>query len=236
MNTYGAAMAHQRSTHAMMMRPRPDVHHRAHGGTLLLVEDSHVASDAVRLMFRGAGARLRRVDSLKAAQRHLDLYTPDAVIVDIGLPDGSGLDLIAGMDRRRPRVGLIVATSGQPDLAVAALDAGADHFLPKPIASVAHFRSILAPVFFHLRQHNGPAQVPQHDPAALRDDVYLACDLLQGAGAGPQRAYALQFIEALGNSLHDTALSAAASDARDTGRITDLALMLRDRLRGQPLI
>lgn len=236
MNTYGAALAHQRSTRAMMMRPRQDTRHHAHGGTLLLVEDSHVASDAVRLMFRGAGARLRRVDSLKAAQRHLDLYTPDAVIIDIGLPDGSGLDLIAAMDRRRPRVGLIVATSGQPDLASAAQDAGADHFLPKPITSVAQFRSILAPVFFHLRQHTAMTVAPQHDPAALRDDLYLACDLLQGSGAGPQRAYAFQFIEALGRSLNDTALTIATRDARETGRITDLALMLRDRLRGQPLI
>ena len=232
MNTYGTALTRHREPGVMPMSPR----HHAQGGTLLLVEDSHVASDAVRLMFRGAGARLRRVDSVRAARRHLELYTPDAVIVDIGLPDGSGLDLIAMLDRRRPRVGLIVATSGQLDLADAALDTGADHFLPKPISSVAQFRGLLAPVFFNLRQQGRVCSPKNHDPAALRDDVYMACDLLQGAGGDAQRAYALQFIEALGHSLGDAAIVSAVMLARETGRVTDLALMLRNRLRGQPLI
>lgn len=232
MTTYGTTLTKHRNPGVMPMPPQ----HYAQGGTLLLVEDSHVASDAVRLMFRGAGARLRRVDSVKAARRHLDLYTPDAVIVDIGLPDGSGLDLIAILDRRRPRVGLIVATSGQPDLADAALDAGADHFLPKPVASVAQFRGLLAPVFFHLRRYDRISTPQNHDPAALRDDIYMACDLLQGAGAETQRAYAFQFIEALGQSLGDSAMVRAVALARETGRVTELALILRNRLRGQPLI
>ncbi|MGP9791543.1 response regulator transcription factor [Roseinatronobacter sp. NSM] len=232
MNTSDRTATAQWKAVSAMVPPRQ----HAQGGTLLLVEDSHVASDSIRLMFRGAGARLRRVDSLRAAQQHLDLYTPDAVIVDIGLPDGCGLDLIAELDRRRPRVGLIVATSGQPDLADSALDAGADHFLPKPIASVQDFRGILAPVFFNLRHHNAAMPTPTHDSAALRDDVYMACDLLQGSSAGAQRAYALQFIDALGRSLGDSALMSAVGAARESGRVTELALMLRQRLRDQPMI
>ena len=78
--------------------PPPQPYQR--GGTLLLVEDSRLTADYVRLLFRGAGGRLRRADCLRSARRHMSLYTPDAAIVDLGLPDGSGLDLIAEMARQ----------------------------------------------------------------------------------------------------------------------------------------
>lgn len=207
-----------------------------HMGTLLLVEDSRLASDAVRLMFRGAGGRMRRTDTVAGALRHLDLYTPDAALVDLGLPDGSGLDLIAVMAARRPRVPLIVATSGQPDMGGAALRAGADIFLPKPIESVALFRQTLACVFHPLRHDPEGDHFTQPDTAALRDDMYLAHDLLCGAHNASQRAYALQFTSALAQMLGDHALSAAVQDARDDGMITLLAARLAQYLRAQPLV
>ena len=94
------------------------------GGTLLLVEDSRLTADYIRLLFRGAAGRLRRADCLLSARRHIALYTPDAAIIDLGLPDGSGLDLISEMARRLPRTKLIIATSGDPDREEDALLAG----------------------------------------------------------------------------------------------------------------
>jgi CheY-like chemotaxis protein len=210
--------------------------HALHTGTLLLVEDSRLASDAVRLMFRGAGGRLRRADTIAGALRHLDLYTPDAALVDLGLPDGSGLDLIKMIAARRPRVPLIIATSGQTDMADAALRAGADGFLPKPIESVALFRKTLACVFHPLRQDPETGPSAQPDSAALRDDIYLAHDLLCGAGSSAQRAYALQFTEALARMLGDAALSRAVQTARDDGMTAALAGRLGKYLRAHPLV
>jgi DNA-binding response OmpR family regulator len=69
------------------------------GLTILAVEDSRFASEALRLMCLRSDARLRRADSLEQADRHLSVYRPDVVIVDLGLPDGNGADLI-----RRPAV------------------------------------------------------------------------------------------------------------------------------------
>ena len=79
------------------------------GLTVLIVEDSRYASEAMRLLCLRSGARIRRADSLRAARRHLQVYRPAAIIVDLGLPDGSGLDLIAELDAASPRVAALLA-------------------------------------------------------------------------------------------------------------------------------
>ena len=216
------------STATTFCHTPPPVHPYQRGGTLLLVEDSRLTADCVRLLFRGAGGRLRRADSLRSARRHISLYTPDAAMIDIGLPDGSGLDLIADMARRRPRTGLIVATSGDPEMEEDAFLVGADRFLPKPFGSGAAFCRMLAPVFFGLR--GASACDPAPTQAALRDDLYLALDLLNGAAA--QQAYASQFIMQIACMTADHALEQAIG-SNDRGRI---AALLRNRLRALPLI
>ena len=50
--------------------------------TLLVVEDSKFASDAVRLMALHSGARLRRADCLASARRHLAVYCPNVVMIN----------------------------------------------------------------------------------------------------------------------------------------------------------
>lgn len=233
MNTHSAYSGHRAGERPATM----GVSHRyQQGGTLLLVEDSRLFSDAIRMMFRGTGGRLRRADTLCRARRHLALYTPDAVIIDLGLPDGSGLDLIAECARRPLRVPLIIAISGQPELEAAACAAGADRFMAKPIASLAQFRAALVPSCF-ATPPNGlglPKAVP--DMGAMRDDFYLALDLLQGPDKGNRRAYALQFIEGLARSLHDTAMLDALGAAQNGAGTGPLVEVLRHRLRAQPLI
>lgn len=219
-------------------RPLPDPLSQPdlRGGTLLLVEDSRLSCESIRQMFRGSGGRLRRAETLTSARRHLSLYTPDAVLVDLGLPDGSGLDLIAEIDRKRPRVPLVIAISGQPELEQDALAAGADRFLAKPFASVAAFRAQLAPVFFQFRLDSDHHGTTRPDPGALRDDLNLALDLLSGERHGRNRTYALQFIEGLARSLSDTDMAEAVREARARERVTPLVLCLRARLHHQPLI
>ncbi len=116
------------------------------GLTITLVEDSKTASDAIRLLALTGGARVRRADTLTAARRHVALYRPHAVIVDLGLPDGDGIDLIrelAVVPGPRPAV---VAISGRDpsSWADAAREAGAGAMLAKPIANVEQLRSAIA--------------------------------------------------------------------------------------------
>src|SRR6056297_1044484 len=126
-------------------RPRPTADRPLLGLTVLVVEDSRFASEAMRLLCLRSGARIRRADCIASAQRHLSVYRPTVAIVDLGLPDGSGLDLIAQMHAMQPRVPIILGTSGAEREAAErdSLAAGANGFLPKPIASVAAFQAAI---------------------------------------------------------------------------------------------
>ena len=109
------------------------------GLTVLVVEDSRFASEALRLMSLHSGARLRRADCLAAARRHLGAYTPSVTLVDLMLPDGSGADLIRDLVAR-DSIAPVIATSGLAGGEAEARAAGAQGFLAKPVASLALFQ------------------------------------------------------------------------------------------------
>jgi CheY-like chemotaxis protein len=178
------------------------------GLTLLLVEDSRFASDALRLLAQRAGARLKRAETLRAAAAHLRLYRPDVVIVDLGLPDGDGTALIgqlSGMAGAPPVLGFSGA-----GFAPAALQAGAAGFLEKPIRRQADFtEAVLAllPDRAWLRGRGEGAGAAQPDALALRDDFAAAARRLdEGAGAA-ERRYLGRFVAGLARMAGDAGLA-----------------------------
>jgi CheY-like chemotaxis protein len=213
------------------------------GQTLLVVEDSRFASEAVRLMCLHSGARLRRADCLASAHRHLAVYRPTVVLVDVGLPDGSGLDLIRELARAEPRVPVILATSGEDNAEEAALAAGSDGFIPKPIASLAAFQQA---VLEHLPPDTVPASpralpsaMIEPDPVALRDDLTHIAALLVTAPDAHTTAYVAQFLHSLGVSGDDKGLLAAAADLQAPGAAASSALgdlrgLIQTRLQQTP--
>lgn len=217
------------------LRPTPDCPLR--GIVVLTVEDSRFAAEAMRLICRRTGARLRRADRLDTAHRHLRAYHPDVVVVDLGLPDGPGEALIRYLSSLSPRPA-ILATSGDSGRAAAALAAGAAAFLDKPLAGVAAFLTAVLPHLPDRARLAGwaPPAAPLHpDPLALRDDLVLAADLL---GQSPDHAppgHAAGFVQGLARSAGDAALEAAARAAgQDPARITDLRRAVAQRLALAP--
>jgi CheY-like chemotaxis protein len=185
------------------------------GLTVLLVEDSRHAAESVRLLCLRSGARIRRADSLRAARRHLACYRPSVAIVDVGLPDGSGLKLIRDLAAARPKVPALLATSGDDTCAGAALAAGADRFLDKPVRSLAAFQhAILSCLPDDLRPigplHAVADGLVDPDPLAYAEDLAHAARLLDSDAAmsGP---YALQLIASAAASAGDAGLAGAAS-------------------------
>ena len=193
------------------------------GMTVLVVEDSRFTCEALRLMCLRSGARIRRADCLKSARRHLRVYRPSIAIVDLGLPDGSGADLIADLDKANPRVGVILATSGDDSLEETALAAGADGFLPKPLSSVGEFQQIILDRLPAERRPSGPRvlsdDVINPDPMAYRDDMSHIANLLDDHQEGPVLDYVLQFLGGVARSAEDDQLEEAASDL--AGSLTD---------------
>lgn len=181
------------------------------GLTLLLVEDSRFAADPVRLFCQRAGGRLRRAETVAAASVHLRTYRPDAVIVDLGLPDGRGEDLIrmiAGV-RDRP---LILGTSADALAEQDALSAGADAFLAKPLRDFGALVRALHPIFPD-RQGQGPADISVPgpvDPLALLDDLAYAAEQMHMAQGPTQRSYLAKFLAGVATAAGDQQLLLAA--------------------------
>lgn len=196
------------------------------GLTVLAVEDSRFASDALRLILTRAGARLRRVETLEAARAHLASYRPDLLIADLGLPDGRGEALIAAASAGGIPV---LAISGDPDGRASALDAGAVAFFDKPFPSVAGFLRLVR----QLLTGTGPdvaaeaMEAPPADPMALRDDLARAAALVEGAG---DAGYLSGFVRGLARTIGDAPLEAAAVRARDEAGRQALSRLLAERL------
>jgi DNA-binding response OmpR family regulator len=181
------------------------------GLTVLVVEDSRFASEAMRLLCLRSGARIRRADSLFHAQRHLKIYRPSVVIIDIGLPDGSGVDLIRELTIGKSRVDVVLGTSADPDGEHKAIKAGADGFLAKPLSSISYFQSKILEHLPKDRQPKGvrilceDAVVP--DEVALRDDLAAAAIALEDTSDQRTLRYLTQFLGGLARSVDDTPLS-----------------------------
>jgi len=195
-------------------RPAPSRTRPLLGLTVLAVEDSRFASEALRLMCLRSGARIRRADSLRAAARHLQVYRPSVVIVDAGLPDGSGLGLIADLAAARPRIGVVLGMSGDPGLEGAARAAGADGLLAKPMVELGRFQQ-------EVLRHRPPGHDPigpyplsderiTPDPTAYRDDLAHIRDLLGDAPEAVTLAYAAQFLTGVSRAAGDGPLARAA--------------------------
>ena len=188
------------------------------GVTVLVVEDSRFASDALRLMCLRSGARIRRADSLDHARRHLRVYRPTCCIVDLGLPDGRGEELLTELSRTSPPIEVLIAISGDADREEAALAAGAHGFVAKPVPSLAAFQNLILSFLPPERQPRGPrpAEAGQvvPDPLALRDDLAAVADSLRN---GTDMEYVTQFLSGVASSARDSAMTRAV-DALKTAR------------------
>ena len=213
------------------------------GLTVLVVEDSLYACEAMRLLCLRSGARIRRADCLSSAHKHLAVYRPMAVIVDLGLPDGSGSSLIRELAEAVPRVPVILGISGDADAERKALEAGADGFLMKPVESLAVFQNAILQHLPRSRHPKAPRRLPDQtispDPDALRDDLSHAAEVLErGTPDGPILAYMAQFLAGLARLAHDDQLRSTAerlgnrlqigaASSEDVAQITSL---VRERL------
>ena len=100
---------------------------------ILLVEDNARLAALIRDGLSAQGYAVDWSESVGSAKHALDINSYDLLLVDLGLPDGDGLDLIRLMRRsRNPAPVLVLTARGGLDDRVVGLDAGADDYLVKP--------------------------------------------------------------------------------------------------------
>lgn len=184
------------------------------GLTVLVVEDSRYACEAMRLLCLRSGARIRRADNLKSARRHLQVYRPSCLVIDMGLPDGSGADLIEELTGAMPRVPVILGTSGDDNGEDIAIAAGADGFLAKPVHSLATFQHAVLSRMPADRCAPGPRAITDEtvepDQVAYRDDMAHVANVMTEDSDDGTLDYVAQFVRGVARSAQDTALADAA--------------------------
>lgn len=226
--------------------PVPTANRPLLGLTVLVIEDSRFACEAMRLLCLRSGARIRRADSLRSARRHLQVYRPSVAIIDLGLPDGNGVDLIHDLVGNSPRPQIILGTSGDPFSHGAAMKAGADGFLAKPVTSLATFQEAILANLPLERQPNGPRAVSDEivrpDPIAYHDDMAHVADVLEENNDNRTLDYVAQFLGGVARSAKDHGLlkatealaakrCAGESTSSETARIVGLIQQrLTDRI------
>jgi DNA-binding NarL/FixJ family response regulator len=138
---------------------------------LLLVDDHPLVRHGLRLRLEGVPG-LQVVSEASCAEEALQLaqeYDPDIAVVDLGLPDTSGLELTRLLLRRAPNLAVLIMTMyGGDDYVVRAVDAGARGYILKdaPIAQVvsaiealAAGGSFFSPDVMRLMKSGSPAVV-----------------------------------------------------------------------------
>ena len=102
---------------------------------ILIVEDEQVFAMAVLKRLSRAGYKCQIAGDLKTASQKCDAMAPDLILLDMRLPDGSGLDFLANLRSRQNSNAAVIVLSAYGELedAVTAMKLGASDYLKKPV-------------------------------------------------------------------------------------------------------
>lgn len=100
---------------------------------ILVVEDDKIIGDGVVAGLQIESYAVDWTEDIESAETALSTYNYDMVILDIGLPDGSGLDLLKKMRTQKKDIPVLILTAYDDiSFKVKGLDMGADDYLIKP--------------------------------------------------------------------------------------------------------
>jgi DNA-binding response OmpR family regulator len=100
---------------------------------ILIVEDEIALSESVEKYLNQEGYRCEMAYTYAKASEKVNLYNYDCIVVDIGLPDGSGLQIIKELKKIKSNAGIIIISARNAlDDKIDGLEIGADDYLTKP--------------------------------------------------------------------------------------------------------
>jgi two-component system KDP operon response regulator KdpE len=127
---------------------------------ILLVEDEPQMRRFLRVSLEGSGYRYLEAATGQEGLTLAVQHRPDAILLDLGLPDMDGLDLMVRLREWSRTPVIVISARGQETDKVGALDAGADDYLTKPFGT----RELLARIRVALRHA---------DPEAAEEPVFV---------------------------------------------------------------
>jgi two-component system, OmpR family, KDP operon response regulator KdpE len=140
----------------------------AAGPLVLVVDDEAPVRRFLRAALDGRGYRVVEAGTVAEAEQLAPGHNPDVFLLDLGLPDGDGIDLTRRL-REWSRAPIIVLSArGREEDKVNALDAGADDYLTKPFG-VNELLARLRVALRHAQAAPGPGEVLEAGP--LRIDL-----------------------------------------------------------------
>lgn len=125
---------------------------------VLLIEDEKQIRRFVRAAVEEEGCLVFEADTMARGLVEAGLCKPDLLVLDLGLPDGNGIDLIRDVRGWSDVPILILSARSQERDKITALDAGADDYLTKPI-SVGELRARVR-ALLRRRSRNGELASP----------------------------------------------------------------------------
>ncbi|PQV89942.1 two-component system response regulator KdpE [Cronobacter sakazakii] len=132
--------------------------------SVLIVEDEKEIRRFLRTALESEGLRVYDAETLQRGLIEAATRKPDLVILDLGLPDGDGIDFIRDYRQWSQTPVIVLSARSDEQDKIAALDAGADDFLAKPFG----IGELQARLRVALRRHGSASQ---SDPVVRFSDI-----------------------------------------------------------------
>jgi two-component system nitrogen regulation response regulator GlnG len=148
--------------------------------TILVVDDEAAIQHAFQRAFRGGDFRIRSATTAAEAVAELARERPDVVVLDVRLPDATGLETFHRIRRIDARIPVILVTGhGTTELAIEAIKAGAYEYLLKPL-ELAELRELINRAVRSSRLMRVPAAMPEVEPSSPSGDLLIGrCAAMQ---------------------------------------------------------
>lgn len=151
--------------------------------TILIIDDDEAVRRFLRTVLKGQGYGTAEAPTVAAGIDAVTNGQPDVVLLDLGLPDGDGVDVLRAMPAHRHVPVIVLSARGHEGDKVIALDSGADDYLTKPFGS----SELLARIRVALRKQGqsessnadvlqvGPIRIdqPRHEVTVEAREVHL---------------------------------------------------------------
>ena len=134
--------------------------------SVLIVEDEHAIRRFLRTALEGDGLRVYDAGTLQRGLIEAATRKPDLVILDLGLPDGDGIDFIREVRQWSQMPIIVLSARAEETDKIAALDAGADDYLSKPFG----IGELQARLRVALRRHSANASA---EPVFTFSDIQV---------------------------------------------------------------